>query len=165
MSQKDSSKANTGNTLKAVLDTNILYSGLLYEGLESDLLELGHCMMVRLYVSEYVLDELAGVFERKGLPTAAAEQIISYYRITVISNEENRKNGKYRQYLAESKRYIHDPKDRPVYVFAKTLMEGDETTYLVTGDKDLLDERVKKALGDRVLRTNELMKKIIRADI
>lgn len=150
--------------LKAVLDTNTLYSGILYEGPESDLLEMGRSTMVGLYVSEYVYDELRGVFARRGLSVSSLEQMMGYFKITVIPNDEIRGNERYHQYLAESKKLIDDPKDRPVYVFAKTMVEVDETTYLITGNKDLLNDRVKTAFCGRVLKIKEFIEKTLKQE-
>ena len=53
MSAKHLSKKDTGTIFKAVVDSNILFSGILFEGLESDLLDLGYQRKIKLYISEY----------------------------------------------------------------------------------------------------------------
>ncbi|MBI2873045.1 MAG: putative toxin-antitoxin system toxin component, PIN family [Chloroflexi bacterium] len=51
--------------MKAVLDTNIIVSGLNFPGREHDILDLARIGRFELYVSPFILDEVAGVLLRK----------------------------------------------------------------------------------------------------
>jgi len=161
MSQRNYSGENTGHTPEAIADTNTLYSGILYEGLESDLLDLAAEGRVVVRISEYILDELTRVLEEHGIRAELAVKSMEYGKIQVTPEDEIRKNKRFQEYLAESKKLIADAKDRPIYVFAKLMMEGHPNAYLVTGDSDLMKGDVTAALWGRVLTTRELIKRII----
>lgn len=143
--------------LKALLDTNILYSGLLFRGQENYLLMIGHYQSIRLVISEYIFDELKEVLKRNNLPVNDLLAAIDYYRIEIIQNRIVEEDPRFKIFLKESKTLINDPKDRPIYVFSKMLIKEDKDTYLVTGDKDLQTGKVRRALNNQVLRTSDLL--------
>ena len=50
---------------------------------------------------------------------------------------------------------VADEKDRPIFIFARRLIHEDESFYLVTGDKGLRTDLVKKELKERSVTTTE----------
>ena len=51
--------------LRIVYDTNVIISGLFFHGNEETVLNFGKDGRIDVYVSQYILDELAGVIARK----------------------------------------------------------------------------------------------------
>ncbi len=63
--------------MRLVLDTNIVVSGLIWGGVPRQLLELGRNGQATYFTSSVLLDELAGVLERKKFATLLASQKIT----------------------------------------------------------------------------------------
>lgn len=59
------SALRTSHRIKAVTDTNILVSGLMYSGNERKVLDLGVLGIIEIYLSQHIISELAGVLSRK----------------------------------------------------------------------------------------------------
>ncbi len=138
--RRSSSKAST---VKAIVDTNVMYSGILFEGIESDLLD---SKKVELYISEYILKELLGVFNRKGLSSRRANRPIHYSNIQIVEDIEYEKDDNFHAHLEKAKMLVSDPKDRPIFVFARVFMSNNPDAFLVTGDEHLLTKEVRGVL-------------------
>lgn len=62
-----------------------------------------------------------------------------------------------REEIVSSKELINDPGDRPIFIFAKRMIEKEENTCLVSGDKIFFLDKVKNALHDKVKKTKEVI--------
>ena len=130
--------------MKYLLDTNILISGLLFEGNERKLLRLGRNKTVQLFVSNYILQEFQDVllkkfsFRQNDVELAISYILESVAEIIVVQNED------FQKYESENR----DKKDVHVIVASKKIK-----TTIVTGDEDLFD----KETGVAVIKCNELL--------
>ncbi len=48
---------------------------------------------------------------------------------------------------------IDDPKDRPIFIFAKRIIDSIDFSYFVTGDKGFFKEKVTEILPKRIIHT------------
>ena len=112
----------------AVLDTNVLVSGLLFpNGLPSRLLDSAIERQFEMVLSDYILEEVDEVLSRiPGVPIttrhAAVKVLMDSCRLVIP---------------AKGAWAVRDPKDLPI---VGTAVAG-QVDYLVTGDKDLLSLR------------------------
>jgi hypothetical protein len=56
-----------------------------------------------------------------------------------------------------AKDLVTDPGDRPIFIFAKRVIEKEQDSYLVTGDKIFFSDKVRVALHEKVKRTKEIL--------
>jgi len=130
------------------VDANTIVSGLLFEGNESDVLELGALGAVDLVTTAYVFAEVDQVLRRAefGLEDHEVLDLVRYAHeaIAVLPDPPE---GQVRSYEGR----IRDKKDAPVWAG----MVATGAQYLVTGDKDPLGtvrEAIRtKALLDKIL--------------
>lgn len=155
---KNFSGKTTVGTLNVVVDTNILYSGILFEGLESILLDLAQTRRINLFTCEYVVRELSGVFKKRGLSTELLREYFTYSNIRVIADRDIEGDIKFLEHLETAKKTVSDVKDRPIFVFARIMLSKDHNTYLVSGDRDLLNQKVREELEGKVKTTREMIK-------
>ncbi len=139
--------------MRVFVDANTIVSGLLFEGNEATLLELGRLRALRLITNEYVLKEVKAVLERKefGLSEGELRGLVRYVSecISIVENPPEKEiRGHYN--------LLRDKKDLPVVVGAKI----ENSDYLVTGDKELLSEKVKRFVN--TITTSELLEKLTR---
>jgi putative PIN family toxin of toxin-antitoxin system len=138
--------------MKIFVDANIV-SGLLFSGNESVLLELGRLGALRLVTNEYVLQEVKKVLERKEFSLTDAErQHLLRYVLECISVVENPRKEEIEKYY----NLLRDKKDLPVLLGAKK----ENCDYLVTGDRELLSEKVKRFVNS--ITTSELLERLVR---
>ena len=125
-------------TLRVVLDTNVLLSGIAYPGsVPGKILTAWRHGALDLVLSDYILDELRRVLprlsHRHGLSETEMDDLVDMLAIQadIISPAP----------LHDTQ--LRDPADQPVLgtVIQATLLAAAQ--YLVTGDKDLL------VLGDK----------------
>lgn len=115
-------------TASAVLDTNVLVSGLLFpNGVPSRLLDSAIERKFEMVLSDYILEEVDEVLSRvPGVPMitrhTAVKVLIESCRMVIP---------------AEGTWAVRDPEDLPI---VGTAVAG-RVDYLVTGDKDLLSIR------------------------
>jgi putative PIN family toxin of toxin-antitoxin system len=125
-------------TLRVVLDTNVLLSGIAYPAsVPGKILAAWRHGSVEVLVSDYILDELRRVLprlaHRHGLSASEIDDLVDALSIEAEVIEP----------ATGSTSDLRDPKDEDVL---GTLIAGLQTSaadYLITGDKDLL------ALADR----------------
>jgi len=133
----------SGKNIKAFLDANTIISGLLFEGNEATLLELGRIKAINLETNNYVIEEASRVLQRPELQLTQKEttDLLRYLNtcLTVTKNPSN-------ETLTQNYELLNDKKDIPVALGALQ----PEITYLVTGDKELL-EKIPKAITTRQL--------------
>jgi len=107
-------------------------SGLLFEGNEAALLELGRVGAVKLQTNHYVLSEVSAVLRRREFQLTEDEiEGLTRYLHTCISVAEDPSD----EDIASNLRLLKDRKDIPVALGA--MSQGSD--YLVTGDKELLE--------------------------
>jgi putative PIN family toxin of toxin-antitoxin system len=119
--------------LKAFLDANTIVSGLIFEGNEATLLELGRIGAVQLVTNNYVLAEVQAVLRRAEFSLSDEEftGLIRYLHecLTVIEDPPNEE-------ILSNSDLMRDKKDIPVALGAT----NSGSSYLVTGDKELLEK-------------------------
>jgi len=138
-----------GKNIKAFLDANTIISGLLFHGNEATLLELGRIHAVQLVTNRYVMSEVTTVLARKEF-SFTNEEINGLTRyihecLTVTENPPN-------ELIQEKMGLLEDKKDISVALGAL----GPGIDYLVTGDKELLDEESLPSIT-----TKNLLKQIL----
>jgi len=117
--------------LKAVADTNVLVSGLIWGGPPASLLDRGARRLIGLVTSEEILAELEAVLsrphlaEKRRLRGQTVAGVMRTYRAVAQIVEPAR---------VELPATLRDPKDLPVLRCAV----GAKADAIVTGDKDLL---------------------------
>ena len=116
--------------MKLSVDANILISGLLFEGNERLLLELGRYGTCELVTIEYVRGEVADFLGRPAVRLSEEEQrkLLALLDRSVVA----RRDPPIADVRAALGR-LRDQDDIPVLVG----FEGSEADYLVTGDREL----------------------------
>lgn len=135
--------------LKAFLDANTIISGLLFEGNEATLLELGRVGAVRLLTNNYVLAEARSVLRRPefSLTEEESEGLTRYLHICVTVTDDPPEEE-----ILSNISLLRDRKDIPVVLGARSSCSD----YLVTGNKELLD-----AADIPSIRTSDLLQLIV----
>jgi putative PIN family toxin of toxin-antitoxin system len=123
----------SGRNIKAFLDANIIISGLLFDGNEAVLLELGRVKAMELVTNRYILQEVRAVLRRDEFKLSSEEiQGLERYLhkcLTVMENPSRRE-------IINNLDLLNDKKDIPVALGARE----SGADYLVTGDKELLQK-------------------------
>ena len=132
-------------------DTNVLFSGIYFAGVASTLVNFVRFKKVDLYQSEYLRDELVEVARRNSLPLKPFEPFYSFDNVHIITDRSYYSKEEF----ASAGKLVRDKKDVPVYVFAKKMLSLKKIDYFVTGDKDLLEEKVKKSLDWKMISIRE----------
>lgn len=126
------------NTLRVVLDTNVLLSGIAYPGsLPGKIMAAWRHGSVEVLLSSFILDELRRVLprlvNRHGLSAAEIDDLIDTLAILAEIVDP----------LPVVDAQLRDQNDQPVLATLLATLQAGAATYLVSGDKDLL------ALADR----------------
>jgi len=139
--------------MRAFVDANTIVSGLLFAGNEAVLLELGRLRALRLLTNEYVLGEVRAALKRQELRlTEEEQQRLMKYTLECTSIVEDPSEEEIKKHYD----LLRDKKDLPVVVGAKK----ENCECLVTGDKELLSEKVKRFVNSTT--TSELLGKLIK---
>lgn len=125
-------------TLRVVLDTNVLLSGLAYPtSVPGKILAAWRHGSVDVLLSVYILEELRRVLprlaNRHGLSAAEIDDLVDALSIQAETVEP----------LPGADPDLRDAADQPVLGTLLAALQGSGVDYLITGDKDLL------ALADR----------------
>jgi putative PIN family toxin of toxin-antitoxin system len=125
-------------TLRLVLDTNVLLSGIAYPAsVPGKILTAWRHGSVDVLLSAFILDELRRVLprltHRHGLTAAEIDDLVDVLSIQAEVIEP----------LPRVEPDLRDPDDQPVLVTLLAALKTSGADYLVTGDKDLL------AMADR----------------
>jgi uncharacterized protein len=125
-------------TLRLVLDTNVLLSGIAYPAsIPGRILAAWRHGSVEVVLSDYILDELRRVLprlaHRHGLTAAEIEDLVDALSIQAEIVEP----------LPDGDPALRDAADQPVLGTLLAALQASRADYLVTGDHDLL------ALADR----------------
>ena len=127
--------------LKVFLDTNILLSGIFFEGNEAKILDL---VEIELVTSEDTVEELRKVVKKKlkylkertfEIALSETERVLS--DITIISR------SKYNHKIKEAKSLITKKKDVPILA-AVLYVKPD---YFLTGDAHFFTDRIKNIVN------------------
>lgn len=139
--------------MKVFVDANTIVSGLLFVDNEAVLLELGRLGALRLMTNEYVLGEVREVLKREEFRLTEEErQRLTRYMLECISIVEDPSKEEIKKHYD----LLEDKKDLPVVLGAKK----ENCECLVTGDKELLSDKVKKFVNSTT--TSELLGKLIK---
>jgi len=125
-------------TLRVVLDTNVLLSGIAYPAsVPGKILAAWRHGSVEVLLSDYILDELRRVLpklaHRHGLSASEIDDLVDALSIQAEVIEPT----------TGSTPDLRDPKDEDVLGTLIAALQTSAADYLITGDKDLL------ALADR----------------
>lgn len=119
-------------------------SGLLFEGNEATLLELGRVGAVRLQTNHYALSEVLAVLRRPDFNLTPEEtEGLTKYLHTCITLTEDPPDEE----ILSNLHILNDRKDIPVALGA--IESGSD--YLVTGDKELLKAQLTPTITTRKL--------------
>ena len=113
-----------------MLDTNILFSSILYRNEQIDrlFLILDNCQIV---LSDKIVDEIYDVVERKRSDKIKdIKMFLNAMNYTLVKTPKDLSNTP----------YIRDEKDKPILAAAVS----NDIDYFITGDKDFLTLEVKK---------------------
>lgn len=120
-------------TLKLILDTNVLLSGIAYPAsIPGKILAAWRHGSVEVILSDYILDELGRVLPRlqarHGLSAEEMEDLLDILRIQaeLITPDQD---------LCPE---LRDKQDQPVLGTLLAALRLADANYLITGDKDLL---------------------------
>lgn len=120
-------------TLRVVLDTNVLLSGIAYpSSIPGKIMSSWRHGAIEVLLSDFILDELRRVLprlsHRHGLSVADIEDLIDILSIQAEVMEPTEDNEP----------DLRDPRDQPVFGTLLAGLKASKADYLVTGDKDLL---------------------------
>lgn len=120
-------------TLRVVLDTNVLLSGIAYPAsVPGKIMAAWRHGSVEVLLSAYILDELRRVLprlaHRHGLTSAEIEDLVDALSIQAEVIEP----------LPSVEPDLRDVDDQPVLGTLLAVLKTSDADYLITGDKDLL---------------------------
>ncbi|MEM2088462.1 MAG: putative toxin-antitoxin system toxin component, PIN family [Thermoproteota archaeon] len=124
--------------LDVMVDSNVIYSGLVFKGKPARVLKVILDGKLRLVIPEDQLEELYVLFKRKSPDSLyLLEAYVSLQRVKIVSAE------KYLKKIKTALKLTRDKKDAP-YIACALLIKPK---YLVTGDKDFQTETIKRRLN------------------
>ena len=120
-------------TLRVVLDTNVLLSGIAYPAsVPGKILAAWHHGSVDVLLSTYILDELRRVLprltHRHGLTLAEIDDLVDVLSLQAEVIDP----------LPSMEAELRDANDLPVLGTLLAAIKTSDVDYLITGDKDLL---------------------------
>jgi len=128
---------------RVVLDTNVLVSGILFEGSEAKILRSAEEGRIVVFLSLEILEEFVDVLSREKFQLSAQEVLTSTeYILSFVKIKEPARTVKI---------CIRDPEDLKFLECAK----GARAHFLVTGDKDLL--AVRRLDGTQILTPTKFL--------
>lgn len=127
-----------GQTLRVVLDTNVLLSGIAFPGsIPGRILSAWRLGSLDVVLSEFIIEELRRVLprlvHRHGLTSAEIDDLLDILSIQAEILAPH----------APDEQLLRDMNDLPVLGTLLAAIQSGSVDYLITGDKDLL------VLGDR----------------
>ena len=117
--------------------------------------DVGKCS---IYILDYVLDEMKGIFERKDIDFELVLDLLDNYNNIKIRGLDHLNDDE----VQLAREVIADPKDRPIFIFSKRMIDRNDITYLISGDQGFFKKRVIKELNHKVLKTREFIELIDR---
>lgn len=127
-----------GHTLRVVLDTNVLLSGIAFPGsIPGKIMSAWRLGSLEVVLSDFILNELRRVLprlsHRHGLTSAEIDDLLDILSIQAEVLEPH----------VPDEELLRDVNDLPVLGTLLAAVQVGSVNYLITGDKDLL------VLGDR----------------
>lgn len=127
-----------GHTLRVVLDTNVLLSGIAFPGsVPGKIMSAWRLGSLEVVLSDFILDELRRVLprlsHRHGLTSAEIDDLLDILSIQAEVLEPH----------VPDEELLRDVNDLPLLGTLLAAVQVGSVNYLITGDKDLL------VLGDR----------------
>lgn len=121
------------HTLRVVLDTNVLLSGIAFPGsVPGKIMTAWRHGSVEIVLSTFIIEELRRVLPRlsarHGLSAAEIDDLVDILSIQAEMIEP----------LSVEDRALRDDNDLPVLGTLLAAMQAGNIDYLITGDKDLL---------------------------
>ena len=134
---------------KVMLDSNVVFSGLLYARKPSEILRFLRKRKLKLVMPTDELDEIRSVFGRR---VSYKEYVIDIF--LKIMKPEIISDKKYRRLIPDASKLARDEKDIPILACALAV----KPEFFVTGDKDFHTKEVKREIN--VITPAEFLKKI-----
>lgn len=135
-----------------MLDSNIILSGLFFEGNERELLKLALRGRITLVLSDRIAQEIREVTERKFSADASKGKALELLNLIESCAETVRKE-EYAHLVVEAKRAVRDETDAPI--LAAAIAAKPEC--LITGDADFL--ALKQTLPFKILKTRQFLER------
>jgi putative PIN family toxin of toxin-antitoxin system len=121
-----------------MVDSNIVFSGLLYSGKPSEVLNLLGRRGFRLLIPADELDEIRMVFKRKvSYREYLLDRFLKMVKAKIIPAK------KYRRFIPTATKLVKDKKDAPILACALAI----KPDYFVTGDRDFLTKEIREKVN------------------
>lgn len=148
------SRRNTKNCFEIVVDTNIIFSAVLYQhGKPRRLFDLAEERKAKIVVLDHSFEELKAIQSVKGLDIQNVILFLETYQ-----NIQKKEVGDIPDNTALlAKALLSDEGDRPIFAYVHKQITGGTDCYLVTGDKHLLTAEVKTALKGHVSTVSDFI--------
>ena len=147
-------KRNSQNFPRIIIDTSTLFSAIYNrKGNEARLLELADLGKCEIVLFDYVIEEIESVFQRKSLDIELVYDLMDNYHNITVSSLENITEEE----ILLALNVIDDPLDRPIFIFAKRIIDSTEFSYFVTGDKGFFRKNALKEMSNRTVHTIEAL--------
>ena len=122
-----------GHTLRIVLDTNVLLSGIAFSGgVPGKIMSAWRLGSIEVVLSDFIIEELRRVLprlnHRHGLTSAEIDDLLDILSI----------QAEILMPLLPNEQLLRDTNDLPVLGTLLAAVELGNIDYLITGDKDLL---------------------------
>jgi predicted nucleic acid-binding protein len=145
-------KRNSRSFPRIIIDTSTLFSAIYNrKGNEARLLELADIDKCEIVLFDYIIEEIESVFQRKGLDIELVYDLLDNYHNITISSLENIEENE----ISLAMKVIDDPMDRPIFIFAKRIIDSTEYAFFVTGDKGFFKKAALEEMSNRTLHTIE----------
>ncbi len=135
---------------KIALDTNIILSGLFFEGNERCLLIAGLTGKYTLVISREIMEETQAIVERKFKGSGQTDEAMLFLGDMVLASEYH--HGPYQKGIMDSAAALI--RDRKDVIHAAFILTVDPDIF-VTGDKDFLEHP--KIGSTLVMKTKEVL--------
>jgi predicted nucleic acid-binding protein len=140
-----------------VIDTSTFFSAIYNpNGNEAKIFELADKGICKIYILDYVLEELKEVFNRKNIDFRLVLELLDTYNNIIIQELIDLTDNE----IKLAKELIDDPEDRPIFAYAKRMIDRYKNTYFISGDKGFFKKKIYDSLKNRVLKTKEIIKKM-----
>lgn len=136
--------------MKVLLDSNTLFSGLGFMGMENKVIWLAILGRIRLVVSDYIVAEFRRTVEKKFTGDRKKKAVELLNRLLVSGAVEVKGREDYISYFEEADKLINE-KDSPILACAMR----EDIDVLVSGDKDFHTSKVKGRV--RVMKAREFL--------
>jgi predicted nucleic acid-binding protein len=142
---------------KLVIDTSTFFSAIYNpNGNEAQLFELADKGICKIYIVDYVLEEMKEVFKRKNIDFKLVLELMDTYDNIIIQELVDLSDKE----IKLVKEMINDPEDRSIFIYAKRMIDRYKNTYFISGDKGFFKKEVSDSLKNKVLKTKEIIKKM-----